>query len=77
MTGTIGKLAEQIVEDVKQNALTKIAQHEVVREASRNPAPKTEIGKLLHKVAQDLRSKSDDVTVGDVQNFLDEVGHAS
>jgi hypothetical protein len=76
MTGSIGKLAEEIVEGVKQNALLKIAQHEVVKEASQRPNPKTEVGKLLLKVAQDLRSKSEDVTVSDVQDFLNEVGHA-
>lgn len=76
MTGAIGKLAEEIVESVKQNALLKIAQHKVVKEASQKPHLKTEVGRLLHKMAQDLRSKSADVTVAEVQEFLDEVGHA-
>lgn len=76
MTGSIGTLAEEIVESVKQNALIKIAQHEVVKEASQNSVPKTEIGKLLLKVASDLRRESEDVTVADVKSFLDEVGHA-
>lgn len=76
MTGSIGKLAEEIVEGVKQNALLKIAQHEVIKEASAQPHLKTEVGKLLHKVAQDLRRKSEDVSVADVQAFLKEVGHA-
>lgn len=76
MTGSIGKLAEEIVEGVKQNALLKIAQHEVIKTASAQPHFRTEAGKLLRKVAQDLRSKSEDVTVADVKAFLKEVGHA-
>lgn len=77
MNGSIGQLAEKIVDEVKQNALTKIAQYEVVKEASKRPNPQTEIGKRLLKLAVDLREISEDVTVKDVQNFLKEVGHAS
>lgn len=76
MNGAIGKMAEQIVEEVRQNALLKIAQHEVVKEASARPNPKTEIGKLLHKFANALRNTPNDVTVADVKKFLTEVGHA-
>lgn len=76
MNGAIGKMAEQIVEEVRQNALLKIAQHEVVKEASTRPNPKTEIGKLLHKFAAEIRSVRGDVTVADVKKFLAEVGHA-
>jgi len=76
MTGSIGKIAEEIVETVKQNGLLKIAQYQIVKEASQHPNPKTEIGKLLFKAAEDLRSKSADVSVAEVKDFLNEVGHA-
>jgi hypothetical protein len=76
MTGSIGQIAEQIVNEVRQNALIKVAQHEVVKEASKRPNPKTDIGKLLYKAAAELRREGNDVTVADVQNFLAEVGHA-
>jgi len=77
MTGKIGQMAEQIVEEVRQNALTKIAQHEVVKEASKRPNPKTDIGKLLYKAAAELRQDIGDVTVSDVKKFLSETGNAS
>lgn len=76
MNGAIGKMAEEIVEEVRQNALLKVAQHEVVKEASARPNPKTELGKLLHKLAAEVRNMPNDVTVADVKNFLAEVGHA-
>ena len=75
--GQIGQIAEKIVDEVRQNALIKVAQHEVVKEASKRPNPKTEIGKALYKLAEEVRKGSVDVTVDDVKNFLAEVGHAS
>jgi len=77
--GTIGDIAEAIVNEVKAESLTKLAQTQFVKEASQTPNPKTAIGKLLHKVAGDLRRSpkgTDVVSVGDVREFLREVGHA-
>lgn len=77
MTGSIGKIAEQILAEVKQGALTKIAQHDVVKEASQRPHRRTAVGQQLAKLAEDLRAASADVTVEDVRNFLEEAGHAN
>lgn len=77
MKTTIGQLAEQILDEVKKEALVKIAQREVVKEASKRPNLKTDVGKLLHKFAEELRNAPQDVSVQDVKDFLKEAGHAS
>jgi len=77
MTGSIGNIAEQILAEVKQEALTKIAQRDFVKVASQRPHRGTVIGQQLAKLAEELRASEKDVTVADVQNFLAEVGHAS
>jgi hypothetical protein len=77
--GSIGTLAEQIVNEVKSESLTKLAQTEFVKVAEKAPNPKTAVGQLLHKIAADLRASSgsdDAVTIGDVKEFLREVGYA-
>lgn len=74
--GSIGKLAEDVLSKVKSDKLTKLAQHKLVREISAHPAAKTKVGQALKKLAAILRSKSDDVTVAEVEGFLKEVEDA-
>ena len=70
MSGSIGNLAEQVLREVRSGELTKLAQHEILRDTERTPKLETEIGKALYKAAQELRNNPDEITVSDVEEFL-------
>jgi proline dehydrogenase len=70
MTGSIGLLAEEILDEVKNAKLTKLAEHQMIREACEHRPPQTELGKQLVKLAADLRTQSDEVSVDDLQRFV-------
>jgi len=77
MLDSIGSLAEQVLHEVKSDKLIKIAQHEMIKEAQAKPVMHTKIGKTLLKLADDLRNDSSDITVGELENFINEAGNAS
>ncbi len=74
MNGSIGKLAEDVVNEVKNLKLEKLAEHKKEAAAASRPKLETQIGAALQKLAEDLHSKSNDVTVSDVTDFVNEVG---
>lgn len=76
MEGSIGNLAEQVLDEVRSNKLTKLAQHEIVKEAAARPNVTSPLGQALLKVAAGLRDQNDDVTVADVENLVREVNDA-
>lgn len=77
MNGSIGTLAEEVLSEVKSNQLLKFAEVNILKTASEHPPAQTEIGQLLQKVASALRSKSDELTVGDVESFLGSITNAN
>lgn len=74
--GSIGALAQEVLDEVRKTNLVKVAERQILKTASSKTPAKTEIGQLLQKVASRLRSKSDEVTVGDVEDFVREVSNA-
>lgn len=74
--GSIGTLAEEVLNEVKKTNLVKLAEYRILKNASERQPAKTEMGRLLQKVASLLRSKSDDVTVDDVASFVKELNNA-
>lgn len=76
MDGTIGNLAEQVLEEVRGAKLMKLAQAKTVSTDSLKPNMRTEIGKALYKAAQALRDEDSPITIGDVEKFV-EAAHAS
>lgn len=75
MIGSIGKLAEEVLQEVKSGKLVKLAQHKILEEAE--PVMHTKIGKTMMELASDIRNKSDGITVGDLENFVAEVDNAN
>ena len=75
--GSIGNLAEEILNEVKKENLVKLAEYRIFKNAAEHAPAETEIGQLLQKVASLLRSHSDNVTVGDVESFLGELRDAN
>lgn len=71
--GQIGELVENVLETVRGNMLTKLAEHEIVRELEAQPKFNTDLGKALHKLATDLRQGSADVSLADLTAFVTEV----
>ena len=76
MVGSIGEIAEQVLEEVRNSKLTKLAQHEILKEAQVVPVVRTEVGKLLMKLSEDVKSGSADITTGDLETFLSGVSDA-
>jgi len=72
----IGDIAEQVLDEVRSAGLTKIAEHQIVRAESAKPRARTELGTALLKVAEELRSADNDITVGDLTGFLNGVRNA-
>lgn len=76
MIGSIGTLTEEILQEVRSAKLTKLAEHQMIKEACEKRPPRTELGKQLLKLASELRSMGDEVTVDDLQKFVDGGVHA-
>ena len=76
MAGSIGEIAEQVLAEVRSSKLTKLAQHEILKEAQATPVVRTEVGKLLMKLSEDMRSVSADITTDDLETFLSGVSDA-
>jgi len=73
--GSIGQLAENIVNQVKSEKLTKIAEYQLIKQASTEP-PKTEIGRTLAKLAEEVRTQKLGISLEDLNSFLTEVSNA-
>jgi hypothetical protein len=63
---TISAFADNVLAEVEQAQVTKTAEVVAVRAAT----PKSEISVLMHKVAEDLRSTSVDVTYDDIAEAM-------
>lgn len=74
MSGSIGTLAEQVLDQVRQGSLVKLAEYRLVKEASEKPTGQHPFARALLKLAEVLRRKNEDVSVGELREFL--VKHA-
>ena len=77
MTGSIGDLAEQVLREVKSDKLVKLAQYKVLKEAQEKPKMRTKVGQALMKLAEELRNEPEDITIGDLEDFLNGSSNAS
>jgi len=71
MTGSIGTLADEVLQEVRSAKLTKLAEHQMIKEACEHPPLKSPLAQQLVKVAAELREQRDEITVADLQQFVD------
>lgn len=76
MIGSIGKLAEQVLQEIRSDKIVKLAQYQMIKEAQEKPRMHTEIGRVMMKLAEDLRGEFGDVTVSEFENFINEADNA-
>ena len=72
---SISDISTAVLNEVRASKLIKIAELDIVQNPPRAPA-RTEVGQLLQKLACELRSQNNDVTVKDVREFFDGVANA-
>jgi hypothetical protein len=65
----IGTVSDEILAEVKQAERVKLAEAAAVRAAT--PRYTSEISALMHKVAEDLRATSRDVSYADLGAYLE------
>jgi hypothetical protein len=65
----ITEISNEILAEVEREEQVKLAEVTAIREAT--PRHVTEIGTLLHKVAEDLRATPRDVTYDDLRTYLE------
>lgn len=65
---SISDVADQVLAEVKRVERVKVAELEAVRAAT--PRHKTEVGALMHKVAEELRATPVEVTYDDLAAYL-------
>ena len=65
---SIDDLAAQILADDDQAERVKLAELEAVRGGQ--PRFQSELGELLHKVADEMRTTADEVSTEDLERFL-------
>jgi len=71
MTGSIGKIAEEVLQKVKDGELTKLAEHVIMKKAEEKMAARTELGQAALKLATVLRSsRASDVTIAELEQFV-------
>jgi len=71
MAGSIGQIAEEVLQHVKDGGLTKLAEHVIVKEAEKKVAARTELGQAALKLATLLRSNTgSDVTLDELKQFI-------
>jgi len=70
MAGSIGVIAEQLLEEVRNGALTKIAEVEMLKTAEAKGVTRTEVGSALKKLAVALRSKNSHISMDELRTFL-------
>lgn len=75
-TKHIGQIAEAVLEEVRADALTKLAELEVIQDCAAAPNYTVPAALELHKFAAEIRSGTTSVSVGDVLHFLEELRHA-
>jgi predicted ATP-dependent protease len=68
----IGELAKEVLEKVRREQMTKLAQHQIVKTAGAAPKGNTELTLQLVKLAEMLKQAEDDVTVADLKRFIEE-----
>ncbi len=69
MNGSIGRLAEELLEEVRRGR-TKTAEHTLLKEAE-DKCLKTEVGLTLHKLAMLMRSStSQGVSQKELEDFV-------
>lgn len=66
----IADIAAQVIRDVQADRMIKTAETQVLRSTTRGVLPETELSANLRKLAHDCRQQSDDITVADLQEFL-------
>lgn len=67
---SIAAISDEILAEIEDGERTKLAEIAAVHVAT--PAYETEMGELLHKVAEDLRAVPAQVTYNDLDMFLGE-----
>ena len=65
---TISAVADGVLADVERVQMTKTAEVEAVRAAT--PKHSSDVGALMHKLAEELRSTSVDVTYDDIADAM-------
>ena len=71
MIGSIGKLAEQVIAEVKAGALTKLAEHAILDQVEAQTTARTALGKTMLKLATALRGKSSNsVSIDELKTFI-------
>lgn len=74
MSGSIGKIAQEVLDEVKAGKLTKLAEHVIVEDAEKTASARTPLGRAALKLAALLRSRTGtDVTVDELKQFVDGV----
>lgn len=74
MTGSIGQIAEEVLQEVKDGKLTKLAEHVIVEEAEKKASAQTELGRAALKLAAVIRSNAGSgVTIGELKQFVDRI----
>jgi hypothetical protein len=64
----ISAIADGVLADVERAQMTKVAEIVAVRAAT--PKPVSEMGSLLHKLAEEMRSTSVEVTYDDIADVM-------
>lgn len=73
MTGQIGQIAEEVLQEVKDGKLVKLAEHVIVEDAEKKAAARTPLGRAALKLAAVIRSASSDVTINELKQFVDRI----
>lgn len=72
MVGSIGQIAEEVLQEVKDGKLVKLAEHVIVEEAEKKASAQTPLGRAALKLAAVIRSNAgSSVTVNELQQFVD------
>lgn len=70
MAGSVGEIAEKVLAEVRSAKLTKLAEHQMVKEASEKPRMQTPVGQALLKLAEDIKAQRIEVTDEDLEKFV-------
>ena len=66
----IGKLVEEVLDSVRAEQQTKLAQHTAVKTAQDRPRGAYPLTDLLCKLAEQIENVSDNVTVAELKQFV-------
>ena len=74
MAGEIGRIAEEVLQEVKDGKLTKLAEHVIVEEAEKKASARSPLGQAALKLAAVIRSNAgSDVSVDELKQFVDRI----